>query len=222
MDKAQQRRWMVLGFALCVTVAAIIYPTEQEREGQQLGERTQSSRAQSRLEKSSANTTAILNASASLSEAQATKFLQNSLALLSAGTENQASIKKIAPSDDIAFHGDDGNSPESAVDPFAPRVWQAPQQPIVQQQVQVAAAVIEATAPAVPVVPPLPFRFMGRLSGDGEPIVYLNWGDKAYIAKKGEVFDNTYKVLDVTADAVEFEYLATKDRQTMPIASAEN
>lgn len=221
MDKAQQRRWMVLGFALCATVAAIIYPTEQEREGQQLGERPQSSRSQSRLEKGSTNTTAILNVSASLSEGQATKFLQNSLALLSNGKENQASIKKISSSDDIAFHGDDGNSPENA-DPFAPRVWQAPQQPIVQQQVQVATAVIEATAPAAPVVPPLPFRFMGRLSGDGEPIVYLNWGDKAYIAKKGEVFDNTYKVLDVTADAVEFEYLATKDRQTMPIASAEN
>lgn len=191
VDKAQQRRWMVLGCAFCATVAAMIYPTEQEKFGSQF--------VQSHHVKSSRN---VANSTES-----ATPSNSNSNLLIS---------------EDIAFHGDDSNYLEGGVDPFAPRSWQAAPQPIIQPQVQVAAAVLEPVISAAPIVPPLPFRFMGRLSGDGEPVVYVSWGDKTYVAKKGEVFDSTYKVLDVTANGIEFEYLATKDHQIMPITASDN
>lgn len=110
---------------------------------------------------------------------------------------------------------------DSDFDPFAPRGWQAPPPPSSTQKVTpVIAAPVEVQAPAGP--PPLPFRFMGRLNGEDEQVVYLNLGGKALIARAGEVLENTYKVLSINARDIEFEHIPTGESQSMSIPTSDN
>lgn len=110
---------------------------------------------------------------------------------------------------------------DSDLDPFAPRGWQAPPPPPPPQKITpVVAAPVAVQAPAGP--PPLPFRFMGRLNGEDEQVVYLNLGEKALIARTGEVLENTYKVVSINARDIEFEHIPTGESQSMSIPTSDN
>ncbi len=110
---------------------------------------------------------------------------------------------------------------EEAVDPFAPRGWQAPPPPQ-----EMAKAVAEAAPPPAPIVPPspppLPYKFMGLMNDGGEAsqqTVYLSKGDQIVVVQGGETLDGTYKVLHVDATRIEFEHVPTGEKQVLNIAA---
>ena len=92
-----------------------------------------------------------------------------------------------------------------AVDPFARRSF-APK--------------VEA-APQAPTVPPLPFRYVGKMIEDGELQVFLARGEESFSLrggqKKGQKVDEQYRVDKVTENRVTFTYLPLKTRQTLEI-----
>lgn len=106
------------------------------------------------------------------------------------------------------------------VDPFAPRGWQAPPPPPPPVAAQQAAAPIAPPAPAGP--PPVPYKFMGRLNDGGVEIIYLSRGEQTLIARNGETLDGIYKVVGMDRQHIEFEYLPTGDKQTLPLPASDN
>lgn len=105
-------------------------------------------------------------------------------------------------------------------DPFAPRSWLAP--PPIQEAPKAATVAAPAPAPvAPPGPPPLPYKFMGRMNDDNESsgqVIYLSKGDQMVTVQGGETLDDTYKVLSVAADHIDFEHLPTGEKQSLPIA----
>lgn len=110
---------------------------------------------------------------------------------------------------------------EEEVDPFAPHSWQAP--PPVQEAPK---ALVEVAAPPAPVVPvgppPLPYKFMGRMNDESDAnkqMVYLSKGEQVTVVQGGETLDDTYKVLNVETDHIEFEHIPTGEKQILSIAA---
>jgi hypothetical protein len=115
--------------------------------------------------------------------------------------------------------GEMGQDPQDDVlDPFSPRGWQAPPPPAPVQVQPVVA--VQATEPAPPPgPPPLPFRYVGRLNDGGEQTVYLSHGEQALVAHAGDTLEGTYRVLDIAARRIEFEYIPTGEKQELAILS---
>jgi hypothetical protein len=77
-----------------------------------------------------------------------------------------------------------------------------------------------APVPAVPAgPPPLPYKFIGQMDTGTETMIYLGRGEQVHLAKVGDVLDGTYKVVNLTKTQIEFELLASSERQTLSIAS---
>jgi hypothetical protein len=108
------------------------------------------------------------------------------------------------------------------IDPFAPRAWLAAPAPVVVA-VKAAAEIVAADAPVLPIGPPaLPFRFVGSMMDNQELVVYLGRGEQALVARNGETLEGTYKVLNITAQQIEFEHLPTGEKQTLLFSAANN
>jgi len=90
-----------------------------------------------------------------------------------------------------------------AADPFAPKNF-APRQ---EQQ---------ASAPARPEAPPLPFRYLGKLIEDGKLSVFLANGDESISVTAGARVGD-YRVDKVTENEVQFTYLPLKTKQSLPL-----
>lgn len=90
-----------------------------------------------------------------------------------------------------------------AADPFAPKNF-APRQ---EQQ---------ASAPARPEAPPLPFRYLGKLIEDGKLSVFLANGDESITVSAGARVGD-YRVDKVTESEVQFTYLPLKTKQSLPL-----
>lgn len=113
---------------------------------------------------------------------------------------------------------------EAGADPFTAHGWTppepepepstAPPKPVVAGPVSVAAP------PPPPETPPLPFKYVGKFSDDTGGVIYLSRGDQTLLAHAGDMLEGTYKVLGVDASSIEFEYLPTQTKQTLPIPSA--
>ncbi len=104
-------------------------------------------------------------------------------------------------------------------DPFAPRGWQAPPPPApVASSAPAPVATLDLTPPGPP---PLPFRFVGRMSDGAELLVYLARGEQAYAARPGEVLDGTYKVAAIGAAQIEFEHIPTGAKQSLAFPVSE-
>jgi len=116
---------------------------------------------------------------------------------------------------DYAEPSDAGQDVE---DPFAPRGWLAPPAPV---EVVASTVVAPVVAAGPPEPPPLPYRFMGRLNNEGVDVVYLSKGDQSFVARDGETFDGTYKIVAMNAQYIEFEFLPTGDKQTLTIPPTE-
>ncbi len=88
--------------------------------------------------------------------------------------------------------------------------------PVVRKAAPTPRAAVEE-APAEPVAPPLPFRFLGQMIEDGRPTLFLSLNDRNIAVKAGEMIDDTYRVDSITNGVVEFTYLPLKQKQTLPI-----
>lgn len=109
----------------------------------------------------------------------------------------------------------------SVDDPFAPRGWQAPP-PALPPAPREVATVVVAGPPEPVAPPPLPYRFVGRLDGDGGQVVYLARGEQAIVARLGEVLDGSYKVVAVNASQIEFEHLPSAQKQALVFPARDN
>jgi len=90
-----------------------------------------------------------------------------------------------------------------AADPFAPKDFAL-------RQAQ------QATAPAKPEAPALPFRYLGKLIEDGKLSVFLANGAESVTAVAGERIGD-YRVDAVTETEVRFTYLPLKTKQSLPL-----
>lgn len=102
-------------------------------------------------------------------------------------------------------------------DPFATRVWQAPQPAEVARLVQPVELAPSGPVPEQP-PPPLPYRFLGQMQDGGNRVFYLGHGDQMLLAHEGEVLEGSYKVVSVTDSAIEFESVQSGVKQTLPIS----
>ena len=91
-------------------------------------------------------------------------------------------------------------------DPFARRSF-APPAP------QAAAG----AEPPKPVAPPLPFRYMGRLTQNGKTEVFVLRGDDIISIAPGEKIDAQYRVDGITETAIRMTYLPLKTRQALEL-----
>lgn len=105
----------------------------------------------------------------------------------------------------LALRSEHGDEQKAAppVDPFAPRSFS----PMVAPQ---------AGAPAKPVAPPLPFRYLGKMIEDGKLAVFLARGDESLSVKAGQTIGE-YRVEKVTDSEVVFTYLPLKTKQSLPL-----
>jgi hypothetical protein len=110
-----------------------------------------------------------------------------------------------APDIDIAkleARADEG----AKADAFAPRNFS----PIVP------AAEAQAQAPAKPTAPPLPFKYLGRMS-DGEKLeIFLEQGQEFIAVQPGQRVGD-YRVDKVTDEQIVFTYLPLKTKQTLAL-----
>jgi len=106
----------------------------------------------------------------------------------------------------------DAGEPEQ--DPFAGKSWYvAPPPPPPQPEI-----IKEAPKPTAP---PLPFRYMGRMQEeDGQALVYLTQGTRAYSVSQGDTIDGTYRVESISPTQVTLVYLPLNIRQSLNIGRA--
>lgn len=105
----------------------------------------------------------------------------------------------------------DAGEPEQ--DPFAGKSWYVPPPPPPQPKV-----VQEAPQPTAP---SLPFRYMGRMQEEnGQALVYLTQGTRAYSVSQGDTIDGTYRVESISPAQVTLVYLPLNIKQRLNIGSA--
>jgi hypothetical protein len=167
MDSMAQRRWLIWGILLALTIGAILYPVDNDTQ------------------------------------------------VVSAVHAGPAPIQ-LALAETPLTRSPDQEPPKEA-DPFAPRRWQAQPLPSTTKVEPVSAIPVAPPIPQGP--PPLPFRYMGSLNDDGQQVVYLSRGEQMLLARHGEVLEGAYKVLAVSSQRIEFEHLATGEKQSLAIAN---
>ncbi|KQZ32564.1 hypothetical protein [Duganella sp. Root1480D1] len=110
---------------------------------------------------------------------------------------------------------------EGAADPFEKRGWA---EPLAPAPLVAPAPVERIVAPVIaePAGPPsLPYRYVGKLSDESGSVIYLARGEVAFVARVGETLEGAYKVAALQARSVEFEYVPTGAKQSLPIPDAE-
>lgn len=71
--------------------------------------------------------------------------------------------------------------------------------------------------PARPVAPPLPFRYIGRLTQDGKTEVFVVRGDDVISIAPGRKIDAEYRVDSISGSAISMTYLPLKTRQALDL-----
>jgi hypothetical protein len=73
--------------------------------------------------------------------------------------------------------------------------------------------------PAVAAAPPIPLKFFGFANHPGEPKkIFLSKGDDVFIAGEGEIVDRRYKVVRISATAVEIQdVVGSGPAQSIPL-----
>jgi hypothetical protein len=99
---------------------------------------------------------------------------------------------------------------QNGAGPFAHQDWTPPPPPPPPPQ--------PAPPPPPPTAPPLPFKFIGKLVGDGVWEVYLARGDRTYVVRdKGFVIDGTYRVESIAPPVLTLTYLPLNQVQQLNI-----
>ena len=92
-------------------------------------------------------------------------------------------------------------------DPFAPRSFAPPKQRV--------------SAPAdAPRTPPLPFRYIGRLTANGKTEIFVMRGEELISIAAGQNIDGDYRVDAITESSIAFTYLPLRTRQSIDLAEA--
>ena len=91
---------------------------------------------------------------------------------------------------------------ETQVTLFASRAWQPPPQ-----------------ISSAPTVPPMPYRFAGKLLQDGKLQVFLSRGDATIPVKEGETLEGKYRIDSIGEDRITLVYLPLKHKETIPVFS---
>jgi hypothetical protein len=112
----------------------------------------------------------------------------------------------VAALDPRKISRDEGEA--ATVDVFAAKSWTPP--PPIQAPV--------AVQPAVPVAPPLPFRYVGQMSEpDGKVIVYLARGEDVYTVKVGDLIEAQYRLDSLDETRATLTYLPMNQQQMLAI-----
>ncbi|MND86592.1 hypothetical protein D3C76_607120 [compost metagenome] len=102
-------------------------------------------------------------------------------------------------------------------DLFAAKSWKpAP----VLATVSAAQAQAAAAPVVVPTAPPLPFQFIGRLDDRNDVQVFLQNGEKLYVVRNGDMIDDTYRIVGISATEMNMVYLPLHQSQTLSVGSA--
>jgi len=121
------------------------------------------------------------------------------------------------------------NSPHeseaSPSDPFAPRGWHKPVEPVEITPVVTPTPVATVTVPEpppAPVAPTLPYAFMGQFDDGGHQVIYLSRNDQTFVVTQGDTLEGTYKVLAIDPARIELEHIATGTKQVLDIPASNN
>ena len=85
----------------------------------------------------------------------------------------------------------------------------------------VVAVATKPLAPPAPVLPPLPFQYIGKKWEDGNYEVFLANGDKTYAVSVNTVIENTYRVDAIKPPLMHLTYLPLNQAQTLSIGHSE-
>ncbi|GAA5163631.1 hypothetical protein [Viridibacterium curvum] len=69
--------------------------------------------------------------------------------------------------------------------------------------------------PPAPSAPPLRFKYQGQLREGNTPVVFLDNNGQMLIVREGDTVAGQYKVLRITDNAMQFEYLPLAQQQTL-------
>ena len=107
---------------------------------------------------------------------------------------------------------------QPAADLFAAKSWKpVPVLATVTAEQAAAAAALQTVAPTAP---PLPFQFIGRLDDRNDVQVFLQNGEKLYVVRKGDMIDDTYRIVGISATEMNMVYLPLHQSQTLSVGSA--
>lgn len=98
---------------------------------------------------------------------------------------------------------------EPELDPFAGKSWYVPpSQPLPVEPV--------VSTPALPVAPPLPFRYMGRmLEENGHMVIYLTQGAHVYSVSEGDMLEGNYRLERIESSQLVLTYLPMNISQVL-------
>ncbi len=71
----------------------------------------------------------------------------------------------------------------------------------------------------VPVAPPLPYTYAGKMFDGSQLSVFLNREEKPYIIKVGDVLDGMYAVKSISSSRIELVYLPLNQIQVLNIGA---
>jgi hypothetical protein len=74
-------------------------------------------------------------------------------------------------------------------------------------------------APVIPVAPPLPFTFAGKMIENGHVKVFLQEGEALYTVSEGEMLGSRYKVLGLENGKISLLYLPLNITQTINVGN---
>ncbi|WDY60106.1 hypothetical protein [Pseudomonas sp. PSKL.D1] len=81
-------------------------------------------------------------------------------------------------------------------------------------------AIATPVAAAAPTAPALPFQFVGRIGDRDDLQIFLQSGEKLYVVRQGDVIDDTYRLVRVSASELDLVYLPLHQSQTLSVGSA--
>lgn len=79
----------------------------------------------------------------------------------------------------------------------------------------------QAEGATAPVVPPLPFRYLGKAVEADRTSVFVARGEEHYAVRAGDRIGRDYRVERISEKAVTFTYLPSRARQTLALPSSE-
>jgi hypothetical protein len=97
-----------------------------------------------------------------------------------------------------------------AANAFESKSWVVPVAPVAPTR----------AAPLPPGAPPLPFTYLGRYQGNGEPVVFLVRGDRVLTVSAGEIIEGLYRVEGISGTVLGLTYLPLNVRQSLDIGAA--
>ncbi len=75
------------------------------------------------------------------------------------------------------------------------------------------------SAPAEPMIPPLPFVYIGRMSDGEQMVLFLMYRNQQYSVMVGDVIDADYRLEKIELKRALFTYLPANAQQTLPLNS---